>query len=526
MSILDELPILLQPIITRLTALDDELDRLREAQHAAAPPAGWTPIPPIEPDSGARTVYVSSTYGQSTNTGLSPGDPVDTLARGISLHRDNAGDRLLLRAGDTFHESFGAWTKSGRSPEQPLVISTYGDGPRPRVVCAGSGFSVLTGEVHDVAIVGLHLAAAGRDPSLPDFNPTSPAGHGVRVIRPVANLLIEDCRIHFFTNNLTLTSGDAPGARLTNVRVRRCIVTDAWSTGGATSGQGLYASGCDGLLVEDCYFDHNGWNRNIPGATANIYRHNVYVSAANSDVTVRGNMIASAASHGLQLRCGGVVEDNVFTMNALHCLIAGATGRFRRNVVLGGRDIDDDNPRGFGLTLACADGRAERNLFAHKPATTGAALTVQRNEWTPAGPMRTAFVANIVYNWFGNGLEVTGDCDLLEFAGNDLQRCFAGRKLVNVRAKVGRYQLAANRYDTEEPARDRWFFKDGAFSPPGQWAADTGDTSSAQKVEYPDRWAHLPEGMPNELGARARSAWNKDETALAIAREIRQAFEA
>ena len=71
---------------------------------------------------------------------------------------------------------------------------------------------------------------------------------------------------------------------------------------------------------------------------------------------------------------------------------------------------------GRTLTLG-PDGRAQGNLFAHKPTTVGPALHVERNDWTPAGPTHAAFVGNTVYAWSGSGLEVAGDCDLIEFAG-------------------------------------------------------------------------------------------------------------
>lgn len=541
-----ELSPLFEPIVARFdvqaqalervrldnVALAAEVVALRGAASSAPPPvpplptgSGWTIFPPPDVAAGARVVYVSTSEGKTTHSGLAADAPVESLARGVSLLRDGSGDRLLLKSGDTFRESFGGWTKSGRSPDQPLLISSYGDGPRPRVVSPGSAFSVLSGDLHDIALVGLHLTAAGRDPSAPDFDAASPAGHGLRVIRPVANLLVEDCRVDFFSTNLTLTAGDTPGARLTNVRVRRCQVLDAWATGGAFSGQGLYASGCDGLLLEENVFDHNGWNEKVPGAAPNIFRHNVYVSAANTNVIVRGNVIANGASHGLQVRGGGVVEDNLFVDNALHCLLAGAAGRFRRNVVLGGRDIDADTPRGFGLTLACADGRADRNLFAHKLATIGAALVVQRNDWTPPGAMRAAFVANVVHGWSGNGLEITGDCDLLEFVGNDLQRLPPGRKLFNVRAKVARLQLAANRYDAAEENRDRWFSVNGAFVPADRWSADTGDTSVPQRVDYPDPARTFPDGFLAAARARPLQHWNDDLAARLVSRALREAFD-
>jgi hypothetical protein len=300
-------------------------------------------------------------------------------------------------------------------------------------------------------------------------------------------------------------------------------VLDAWSTAGAFSGQGVYASGCDGLLLEENVFDHNGWHPAVPGAAPNIFRHNLYLSAANTDVDVRGNAIANAASHGLQLRGGGVVEDNLFLDNALHCLLAGASGAFRRNVVLGGRDIDATNPRGFGLTLACADGRAEYNVVANKARTAGAAFTVQRNDWTPPGPMRAAFVGNVVFSWSGNGLDVTGDCDLLEFVGNDLQRGVAGRKLANVKSKVARFQFAANRYDTAERP-ERQFFLNNGFATPDRWSADTGDTSRTEPVDYPDPLRSLPDGFLAGARAQSRPNWNDSFTAAAVCRSLREAF--
>lgn len=529
-----ELAPLFEPIAARFDEQSRTIARLRaEIEILRSSPAdrdtvdtGWTPIPPPDTTAGARVVYVSSSTGKNTNTGLSPEAPVESLAKAISLLRDNAGDHLLLRCGDTFAESFGGWTRSGRSPDHPLVISSYGDGPRPRVVSAGSCFSVLSREIHDVFIIGLHLTAARRDPASPDFDAAAPAGHGLRIIRPVANLLVEDCRVDFFSTNLTLTSGDGPGAKLSNVRIRRCQLLDAWSAAGAFSGQGVYASGCDGLLLEENVIDHNGWNPSIPGAIPNIFRHNLYFSAANANVAVRGNVIANASSHGLQLRGGGVVEDNLFFNNALHCLIAGAAGHFRRNVVLGGRDIDAANPRGFGLILACADGRADHNLFAHKPATTGGALTVQRNDWTPAGRMHCAFVANTVHAWSGNGLDATADCDILEFVGNDLQRLVAGRKVVNVKSRVGRFQFAANRYDSAEPKPDRWFFYKGAFVGADRWAADTGDTSRVQRLDYPDPQRTFDTGFIAGTRAQSRRNWDQRFTAAPVTRALRETYNA
>src|SRR4051812_35679353 len=51
------------------------------------------------------TVYVSTSTGRDGNSGLSSGAAVRSLARAKSLV--HSGDTLLLKAGDTWGESFG-----------------------------------------------------------------------------------------------------------------------------------------------------------------------------------------------------------------------------------------------------------------------------------------------------------------------------------------------------------------------------------------------------------------------------------
>ena len=188
------------------------------------------------------------------------------------------------------------------------------------------------------------------------------------------------------------------------------------------------------------------------------------------------------------------------------------------------RDIDAANPRGFGLTLACSDGRAEHNVFAHKPTSTGCALLLQRNEWTPAGPMHAALLANIVHGWSGNGLDVNHDTDVLEFVGNDLQPTLTSRKLLNVQAKVGRLVLAANRYGGPDHDREKSFFRDGAYLPPQRWFEQTGDTSRLERVQYRDAAHALPANYLDNLRSRPRQTWDPSLTAAATAASFRRAF--
>jgi hypothetical protein len=104
-------------------------------------PDGWTVI---TPPADARLVYVSSSAGNDANDGAGPTSPVRSLGRGASLLRDGSGDQLLLRCGDTWHEAFGQWARSGRSADEPLLIGQYGAGPRP-VVATGTGTAFMAG---------------------------------------------------------------------------------------------------------------------------------------------------------------------------------------------------------------------------------------------------------------------------------------------------------------------------------------------------------------------------------------------
>jgi len=89
---------------------------------------GWTNV---APSADSRIIYVSSSLGSDTNNGLSPDSPVKTVAKGRSMVRNNSQDWLLLKRGDVWYEKFGGLSVSGRSAQEPILISAYGTGDRP-----------------------------------------------------------------------------------------------------------------------------------------------------------------------------------------------------------------------------------------------------------------------------------------------------------------------------------------------------------------------------------------------------------
>ena len=73
---------------------------------------GANGLPIIAPQSNSRVIYVSSSTGSDSNTGLSPNSPLKTIAAGEALLRNGYPDQLLLKAGDTFvNQSFGDLTR-------------------------------------------------------------------------------------------------------------------------------------------------------------------------------------------------------------------------------------------------------------------------------------------------------------------------------------------------------------------------------------------------------------------------------
>jgi hypothetical protein len=293
---------------------------------------------------------------------------VRTIAHAASLLRDRTGDQMLLNRGDAWRETFGMWTKSGRSAAEPMVIGAYGAGPRPRVE-TGSQTAFFIGasgkssaSVDHLDLIGIHLAAHTRLPASPDFagapggSGDLGGGAGIRVLSRADGLLVEDCVVEGYATNVVLQ--DYSGAPA-NVTVRRSLIADAYSAGDGHS-QGLYAYGVRNLLLEENVFDHNGWNAAVPGANATVFNHNVYFASNNTGVVVRRNVIADASSHGLQARSGGRIEDNVFLGNPIGLtfgVVKGATttaggvaGVVNGNVFLGARDIDG-SPRGKALEI-------------------------------------------------------------------------------------------------------------------------------------------------------------------------------
>jgi hypothetical protein len=301
-------------------------------------------------------------------TRLTPGDD---FAR--ALEQLPAGSELLLPRGAVYDV-----TRTPTVRQDDIRIAPYGDAalPAPVVRSRGCGGLACHGK-RGLVVSGIRFEGVGV-----------PTAHGVRLMN-VRDVTLEalDISGHVFGVTVEgLNRGDSA-----DVAIRRCRIHDNYHPQRAHS-SGLYSQCTDRLTLEHNVFDTNGWqppagaDAKTPVA-ATDQNHNVYLQSTNGPAIVRGNVFANASSHGLQQRCGGACEGNVFVDNPIHQsfgLINGAagfpggvSGVIRNNVYVGSRDING-SPRGWAIELAnILKAEVSDVIVAHD--RSGNAIAVQVN---------------------------------------------------------------------------------------------------------------------------------------------------
>ncbi|HEX8522684.1 MAG TPA: right-handed parallel beta-helix repeat-containing protein [Tepidisphaeraceae bacterium] len=520
---------------------------------------GWTEFRPRDDD---RTIYVSTTEGSDDNGGTSTTKPVKSLAKAISLLRDGSGDQMLLKNGDVWYENIPDWTKSGRSADEPLIIGAYGPGDRPVLETGGdSGINFGNMTIKHVAINGIYFHANTRDPDSPDY--TSPKANqygafGMHSAYPVDDLLIENCVFKSYQFNVVI-EGQFIGQG-GNVKLRRNVISDAYSTVGRS--EGLYIYNMNNVLLEDNIFDHNGWNEKVKGAEATIFNHNAYLAAENTGVVVRGNVFSNASSHGLQARSGGKIQGNLFLRNPIGLLFGigrtvvegGSEGDVSGNVFLGTTSINGQ-VRGWGLEL----GNIKRggttvvrnNIFAQDtqrafPAivlTTGGGIVANSSD--AVGVNDLLIENNIVYKWFkglhidsslysgGAGQNALSD---LVVRNNDFQRMFANQMITSgsdIDPKEEKF--SSNRYDNDGDTR-YWFTNKDQTVSWDTWYEKIDSTSTRRKMKYfnPERTVetyNVALGGKPSIGAfmtearrQSRRYWRDNYTTESVIEYVREGF--
>ena len=165
---------------------------------------------------------------------------------------------------------------------------------------------------------------------------------------------------------------------------------NSYSTAGHN--QGFFTSGggdtpCSGSpqkggyqLIEGNILYHNGWydGTTIPGSQDTIYNRNMYLTGGWGNTEVIENIDASGASGGIQLRMGGLIENNLVLRSPVAMSFghtenpAGSqtSGTMRYNVIIDSRDI-----KGTGRGYGAGQGGVNKteiygNIFTHQKTGT------------------------------------------------------------------------------------------------------------------------------------------------------------
>jgi hypothetical protein len=355
---------------------------------------GWTIF---EQAPGARTFYVDPAAGNDSNDALSAARPGRTIAS--VKPRLQRGDWMLLKRGTTFNEPIGSWNVSGVSAQYKTLVSAYGEGARP-VIRSGAAFGIkFTGPPSEIA---KHVAVTDIAFIAPD-DPLAIRNTGISATGAVDDLWFEGLLINGHAGNIVINGLAAE--RASNITVRRCVSMYSIHHQAGLHTQGLFIKECDGLLVEENYFHHNGWR---DGGHMSPLAHNVYLSQSNGPATVRRNISTYSSNNGLMIRGGGVIEDNIVAYSPTG-IVAGTekTDRHsfeipavvRNNVVLNATDASGGLQQWGIIAINLADSEISGNIVAHSKTNDGYGFSIR----SPQVFRNVTLRDNVVYN-VGRGL--------------------------------------------------------------------------------------------------------------------------
>jgi hypothetical protein len=559
-------------------------DHLHSFTRLPLNPEGWTDLLALyqHPDyyNDSRIVYVSSSRGDDSTAvayeknslvlGSDPFNPAGpvaaykTINKAYSQLRDGYPDIMLLRRGDVFEEVLSqgwgrGWQKSGRSPMERMIVHYWGDAKeRPQLIFPDRTLNTYGGggtpaEISYLVFSGFDGYGAHRDPDSEryvDANSLDENGRllqpqsGVLWLMPGSDILFEDIRLSFGQFTVQYSGPKS----LQNFAVRRSVIDKNYGISGKYHAQGIYASGVDGLLVEDSVFDYNGKNDSVPNAFPTIFNHNLYIQSDNRNVVIRGNIISNPSSHGLQLRPGGIIENNLFLKVPIAAFIAGTGGQMAANVVLSGNDISDTLPRGWGLDVLTANPTVvRRNIVANKDAVVSAGFAYHLScapDRCPATMTEKSiiFENNIAYDWNGLAFGIKGEWPVAGpgiIERNQFSQFGPCHELINIEHPqdlFAGFTFGKNKYFSENMP-SRWFRLGGnsyAFENWRRIVKDDGSTTAAPTFPDPERnidsyQQHLGleathDAFIAEALQQSRFNWRREFTAAAVNSYIREGF--
>lgn len=502
-------------------------------------PDGWSVITP-SPDS--RIVYVSSSMGSDSNDGLSPSTPKRSMTAGYDLLRDGYPDWMVLKRGDTWPSvqyASPSWHKNGRSHAEPTVMASYGTGPRPLILTNIWDGMDLTGSpqpLSHLVIMDIHMIADGYDGT----NDNPPAA--ISIVDGVSDLLIENCQFEKYFQGVVMQQASSYG-RPSGISMRRDVIVDCFRID-SRHAQGMFATDTDGLLIEECIMDHNGWREDISGANPDIFRHNMYLTGTNHNVVVRGCITARASEYGIMSRSGGLIQDNLCLDNPCAITVGddqpGEQGwagdaTVQGNVVMGSRTL--------GWGIVANDSQAltmTGNIVAHQGPSglqSVRAILLSQNHTS------IEVANNTIYDWqtpgspYGAmGLMNNATCPgVSRIHDNDIQQPNGGFVISDQNQGIGTVftQYFSNRYFTSNVSPNQ-FYLGVTFPTWVAWTHESGASWSALAYPAPNRtiatymqslgYTPTVDAFMAQARLQERGHWVTQFTAAAVNSYVRDGF--
>ena len=514
--------------------------------HVSRDSNGWTVV---TSSTDTRVIHVSSSTGSDTNDG-GEGTPLKTIAAGVKLLRNGYPDWLLLKAGDAWNESFR--TVGGRSADEPILLSSYGSGPRPQIqppTNPAVGATGTHGKTPHVYLIGLDFYDPTRDPSSASFKDGVPGVPAIDWTAGGDDILVEDCSFKFLSGGLNIQGYDMP--ILDKVQIRRNTISDIYTNGGHA--QGAYLKQVTNVLIEDNTFDHNCWivdPKVAPNSYngPNVFNHHIYMEGSFSGVVIRGNLFLRDSSMSLKivnytpqanLSSDLVVENNLFFegevgISASYGGPAGgissgssSTGfTIQNNVFL---QINRDNPTqrglGWGIEIvSLANSVISNNIFSDFSFTDGSyavALTGYNDADISSG---LTVEGNLAYRIHDQGLIVAprAGWSNIKVTNNTIQDPDLGAAMVSQKGPFTSVSYSGNTYSASNPSNFALIAPTiGGTSVPvtyDQWVSQSGETGSqVETITYPDPGRNLDTYVTTMIN----SAWTLSDFYVAIRAQSR-----
>lgn len=217
----------------------------------------------------SRVIYIDSIDGDDANSGLSPSDAWKTINHSLDEYGFAPGTKVLFRKGGAYEFTGVVLTIEG-TKENPIVLSSYGEGDRPLLYVKGANTALTLIDSSYVTVSDLQFTAPNGGGIW--INTVNKASEGITI----DNVKFFDIQNYEVENRDNLSAGPVAGRTcimvkglpsgsiypVNNLTITNCEMTDcangisAWGMckGDPGTMEEIDAVFNEGLLIENCYF--------------------------------------------------------------------------------------------------------------------------------------------------------------------------------------------------------------------------------------------------------------------------------